>query len=191
MNPDLQNVLDACTAAEREAAALVDDLSHEQFNWRPNNGLSWSIAQCIDHLARTNVTYSTALREAVDRTDLARCPRCGPIQPGWFSRKFLSKVEPPVTVKVAAPKKVTPVPECGKAETLAAFVKSHDPIRQLVRDTADVDLNRIRFKNPFFRFLPFTVGTGLLIINGHDRRHLWQIRRIRELTDFPHSSAPP
>ncbi len=41
-----------------------------------------------------------------------------------------------------------------------------------------MDLNRIRFKNPFVHLLSFTVGTGLLIILAHDRRHLWQAEQV-------------
>jgi hypothetical protein len=49
----------------------------------------------------------------------------------------------------------------------------------------EMDFNRIRFHNPIIVLFPFTVATGLLIINAHDRRHLWQATRVKESSGFP------
>lgn len=43
----------------------------------------------------------------------------------------------------------------------------------------DLDLNRIRFRNPFIGLLRYSVGTALLVIGAHDRRHLWQANQVR------------
>jgi hypothetical protein len=37
--------------------------------------------------------------------------------------------------------------------------------------------------------LRWTVGTGLLIIPAHGRRHLWQMGQIRSSAFLPRSSA--
>jgi hypothetical protein len=42
----------------------------------------------------------------------------------------------------------------------------------------------VRFKNPFVPLLRFTIGTGLLVINAHDRRHLWP-ERVEDAPGFP------
>jgi len=49
----------------------------------------------------------------------------------------------------------------------------------------ELDFNRVRFRNPFVPLLRFTVGTGLMIINAHDRRHLWQAQRVKEFEGYP------
>jgi hypothetical protein len=43
----------------------------------------------------------------------------------------------------------------------------------------------VRFQNPFVPLLRFTIGTGLLVINAHDRRHLWQAERVEDAPGFP------
>jgi hypothetical protein len=58
-------------------------------------------------------------------------------------------------------------------------------MRSVVRDGAELDLNRIRFHNPFVATLRFTVGAGLLIIAAHNRRHLWQAEQVRQAAGFP------
>jgi len=56
-----------------------------------------------------------------------------------------------------------------------------------VATSAKFNVNRIRFRNPFVRSIRFTVGTGLLIISAHDRRHLWQAEQVRRSEGFPQS----
>jgi hypothetical protein len=58
-------------------------------------------------------------------------------------------------------------------------------VRSVIEVVSDMDVNRIRFKNPFVPFFRFTVGTGLLVITAHDRRHLWQANQVTVARGFP------
>jgi hypothetical protein len=180
ISSDLLSVIDELTRTEQEANGLVAGLTDAQLNWQPNNGNGWSIAQCLDHLARINTTYTAALRNAVSGANPRKVPRRGPIRHGWFSRFFIRAMDAPPRQKFSAPSQATPSSHIGGEEALTSFVKSHDEVRKLVLDSADMDLNSIRFKNPFVRLLFFTVGTGVLIILAHDRRHLWQAKAVRD-----------
>ena len=174
---DLQASPDNLNARDAEARELVGGLGEAQLNWQPNGGAAWSIAQCLDHLARTNAIYTGALRNAVQRA--APVPRRGAIQPGRFARYFIRAMDAPARRKFKAPKKVLPEGSKTGEEILAEFLAAHQQTRSLVMECAELDLNRIRFKNPFIGFLRFTVGTGLLVMAAHDRRHLWQARQVR------------
>jgi hypothetical protein len=74
----------------------------------------------------------------------------------------------------------------SREEIVDAYKSSHDAYRALVRASADVDVNRVKGPNPFFKFIPMRVSTVLKIIPAHDRRHLWQAgnvkRALRELS---------
>jgi hypothetical protein len=165
--------------SEQEARELVEGLSDAQMNCRPKSGAAWSIAQCLDHLARINAIYIASLRAALRERDSTTVPRRGPIRPAWLSRLFIRTMDAPARRKFSAPTRAMPLSHIGGEASLNGFVHSHDEVRKLVLECVDVDLNRIRFKNPFVRVLAFTVGTGLLIILAHDRRHLWQARQVR------------
>jgi len=177
---DLQKVVSDLDAADREAQRLVAGLSEDQLNWQPGGGTAWSVGQCLDHLAQANAVYTTALLDAVRRSKAASAPRKGPISPGWFGRWFIREMEPPPRRKMTAPRKATPSARYGVAEVLKAFVAAHDRVRFLIAESRELDLNRIRFKNPFVGVIRFTVGTGLLIIGAHDRRHLLQAGKVLE-----------
>jgi hypothetical protein len=176
---DLQSIMDELARSEQVALRLVAGLTDAQLNGQPRDGAAWSMAQCLDHLARINTTYVAALQAAVRTRDAAALRRREPIRPGWFSRFFIRSMDAPPRRKFSAPTQALPSPQINGDQALRSFVASHDAVRALVQESLELDLNRIRFRNPFVRLLSFTVGTGLLVILAHDRRHLWQAEQIR------------
>src|SRR5262249_36526808 len=182
--PHLKVVLDDLEKADRQARRIAAGLSDAQANWHPGE-TGWSVAQCLDHLSRANTAYAAALQEAVKEARSTKGPGLQPIQPGWFSRLVIRSFEPPPKRKLRAPKKIVPVAAISGQDALQNFLRSHEDVRAVIREGARLDLNRIRFRNPFIGFLRFTVGTGLLIIAAHDRRHLWQAEKVLECSGFP------
>jgi cysteine-rich CPCC protein/DinB family protein len=183
--PDLKAIVDVLDNADREARQIMDGLSDEQANWRPQ-ATAWSIAQCLDHLTRATTQYAVALQTALDGADARQKPRRDPIRPGgWVSGYFIRSLEPPPKQKMRAPKKIVPAQRIGRQEVLDAFLHSNDDMKRVVQQGAPLDLNRIRFHNPFFGFLRLTVGSGLLITAAHVRRHLWQAEQVRQSAGFP------
>lgn len=180
--PDVADYLLRLDEGEVHARQLLTGLSDEQANWRPNQGASWSIAACLKHMAITNTTYLTALQAAVDRAKPGHVPLA---TAGWPSRFFLQKTEPPVSVKIKAPKKIQPPDKLDAREALGHFIASIEAVRQFAIQTASLDLGSVRFKNPFLPGLNFTIATGLLIVAAHMRRHLWQADQVRRASDFP------
>jgi hypothetical protein len=179
---DLEAISSQLAANEQTAREVLAGLSREQANWRPDNGSGWSVAQCIDHLARTNDVYGAALTEAVQRAVLRRPPmRRGPISPGWFARNFLKSIEPPPKRRFPARPIVLPEDSRDPEVAFQGLLESHESLRRLMADAADLDLNRIRYRNPFLRnWRLFPVGVGLLTLPAHERRHLWQARNVRQ-----------
>jgi hypothetical protein len=181
---DLTSITDALDAVDQDASTLVATLDDAQFNWQPDKR-QWSIAQCLDHLTRANSIYLDAMRAAAAKARTADLVRTGPIEPGFMSR-FVIKQMGPGHMKLPAPPSATPAKsDLRKEEVLPAFLRIQEDVRAFAQACADLDLNRARFINPFARMLRFSVGTGLLVIAAHDRRHLSQAHRIREASAFP------
>jgi hypothetical protein len=167
---------------EDDVAALLDGLTDEQANWRPSAS-AWSIAQCVDHLAVTQDTYLAAIEPVL--AGASRVPAgAPPVSPGWFSLWFIRQMEPPVKMRVPAPRKVVPAPRRSPADAGSAFRASLDRLRHAIHAASRVDVNRARFANPFAP-IRFTVGTGMAVMVAHDRRHLWQAWTVRRSPGFP------
>lgn len=186
---DIQRVLDEIDAADGAADTLAADLSDEQFHWQPDGGASWSVGQCLEHLAAINELYGTSVQAAVDAARRSGLKRSGPLTPGFFGRKFIASQEPPVKRRLRAPNLVRPRSTLTRAEILRRYHEAHDQVRRTIRAAAEIDANRATFRNPFLKILRVKVATGLFVIAAHDRRHLWQAERVTARPDFPRPSA--
>jgi hypothetical protein len=181
---DIQNLEDELDAAERDAQALVAGLTEQLGTWRAEPG-SWSVAECLDHLATANRVYLRAMDDAAARARAQGRPRRGPAVPGFIGRWFVRILEPPVNprFKVKSPKVITPRPAPALKDAFAAFTVSHHDARTFLRAYADLDLAGVRFVNPFVRGVRFSLATGLHVIPAHERRHLWQAWRVRRAAE--------
>ena len=86
---DIRAIEEQLDAAERDAQALVAGLTEEQGAWHPLPG-SWSVTECLDHLAITNRTYLAAMGKAAARARVKGRLRRGPARPGRLGRWFAS-----------------------------------------------------------------------------------------------------
>ena len=172
-------------SSEEAAASLASGLSGAQANWQPNQGAGWSIWQCLDHLARINAVYTAALLDALAEASRTTQQATTRIEPGWLARWFIAQMEQPVRRKFATMKSLIPSSNGDIQDGVKAFVQSHAAVHRVLDSWNVLDLNRVRFKNPFVPLLRFTVGTGVLVIAAHDRRHLWQAERVKSNPDFP------
>ncbi|MEW6319477.1 MAG: DinB family protein [Acidobacteriota bacterium] len=178
---ELQVLVDALNAIDRDARALVEGLSPEEGAWRPAPG-AWSVAECLDHLATANRVYLAAMDPPAARALAAGRARRGPARPGVIGRWFVRSLEPPPRriYRSKAPRLIRPRQAPPLADAVDAFFASQEAVRRFIRSYATLDLSRIRFPNPFVPGVRFRLATGLHVIAAHDRRHLWQARRVRE-----------
>ena len=178
---DIRALDAALNAADHDARALVAGLTEEQGVWKTDPG-AWSVAQCLDHLATANRVYLRAMEPAAERALAAGRRRRGPALPGLVGGWFVRSLEPPVKprFKMKAPVKIVPRPSPSLRDAAAQFLASQADVRTFLEKYADIDLAGVRFVNPFIRGVRFSLATGLHVIAAHERRHLWQARRVCE-----------
>jgi len=173
---------------DQQYSALYNRCSREQVLWRPANG-AWSIAECIEHVAMSISEYLKPMRAAIAKGCPPALEQNYPfVAGGWFSNAFLKRIGPDVTSKFKAPGKIRPL-SLDPDKVFGDLRRGHGEIELLLAETAQLDLNRIRFRNPFIPVLRFTVATGFLVMAAHGRRHLLQAERVTHAEDFPQSKA--
>ncbi len=170
----------AFEATEHDARALVNGLSEAHGTWRAHPG-SWSVAECLDHLATSNRVYLQAMRPAAARALAEGRRRRGPVRPGVIGGWFVRSLEPPVRKlrRMKAPGKIRPRPSPPLGDAMEGFVASQRDVVTFLREYADIDLAGVLFPNPFITGLRFSLATGLHVLAAHERRHLWQAWRVR------------
>ena len=181
MHPDIAALEAAFDAAEQDARALLDGLDESSGGWRLDAG-TWSVAECLDHLATANTVYLRAMQPAAAQALGRGRVRRRPARPGPIGRWFVRSLEPPVTARHRrkAPALIRPRVAPALADAAAAFFESHHAVRAFLHRYADIDLAGVRFKNPFIGIIHFSLATGLHVLAAHERRHLWQAWRARE-----------
>ncbi|MEZ5313798.1 MAG: DinB family protein [Thermoanaerobaculia bacterium] len=177
---DHQAIVDELERLEAEFRRLAGPMSDEELNRPPVGRPGWSVAQCIEHLTLTNALYLPALAAAAAKGRAAGRGRRDALRPNLLGRWLIRELEPPPKRRVRAPLAgMEPSPRLDKESLLSGFAARQAEMIELLRETSDLDLTGIRFRNPLAKNLPvFNLAAGFLIVAAHERRHLWQAQRV-------------
>ena len=181
---DLAALDAAFDAVERDARALIAGVSESQGRWQPAPG-SWSVAECLDHLATANRVYLRAMEPVSERALADGRVRRGPARPGLLGGWFARSLEPPARplLRTKAPRAIRPRVAPALADAAAQFFASHQEVRAYLRRYGGIDLTGVTFPNPFIRGVRFSLATGLHVLAAHERRHVWQAWRVRRAAE--------
>src|SRR2546423_2147102 len=181
----------ALGAAGRGARELTAGLSPQDGLWREAEG-TWSVPECLDHLATANRVYLEPMTAAALHARERGHVRRGPAVPGVIGGWFVRSLEPPVSrrFRMRAPRTIVPRPAPPLADAFEAFLAAQAAVRAFLRTYADLDLASVRFVNPFIRGVRFSLATGLHVIAAHERRHLWQAWNVRREMERSRPAGP-
>jgi hypothetical protein len=169
-----------------EASALVEPLSDGQLNWPPAPG-AWSIAECIDHLNATARTYLPRLDEGIAEAIRRGLYGEGPFAHDPVGRFFIWTMEPPARIKVKAPASFQPAARRARSEIMAAFRAYQVQFVDRLRQASGLDLRRARVQSPVRAWIRISLYSAFALMAAHERRHLWQARRVMASPGFPGS----
>ena len=188
MAPELEVFREEFDAISGDADALLATLSDIQFYWSPDPG-TWSVAQCLEHLNVTARSYLPMLDESIASAKRWGVYGTGPFHYRWFSRYFVKTMEPPVRRRFKAPAVFQPSPQSApqrkRTEIEAGFRGYQVQFVDRLRQANGVDLAKARVQSPANRWIRLDLGAAFLLMIAHERRHLWQARRLTERPNFP------
>jgi hypothetical protein len=167
-----------------DADALVAPLNEAQFVWQPAAN-RWSIAQCLDHLNATARVYLPLLDEGIADAIRQGLYREGPFKYWWLARVFVKLLEPPPRFRTKAPGAFLPPPARTRQQIMAAFRAYQVQYVDRLRQATGLDLARARVRSPAASWIYMPLGSGFAVMAAHERRHLWQARRVLDASGFP------
>ena len=184
------NLEGAIRAQLPRAREVTAGLSAEHINWRPVVG-AWSIAECLAHLNTLNALYADSIRAAIKEASGLDSTRSAKVQKlGVLERSFLSIIEPPYRLKFKAPSMFRPNGATfDRDDLLAAWNSTHERLAQLAAESSGLDLKAVKIRSPATPLFKMTLLCALMMTPAHDRRHLWQAERVRELLKATRSAA--
>jgi hypothetical protein len=168
-----------------EARSLVTGLSNSQVGWTsaPN---SWSIAQCLDHLATTSKAFDPYFTAAIKRgRDKWPVSSAIPYRPSWVGGWLIKQVVPEATRKVPSPKVFRPSQSPAIENALEKFLRQQTEFLSFVGEAEGLDYNKTRLRSPVTPLMRYSLADAFVVTVVHGWRHLAQARRVREKPGFP------
>lgn len=176
-------LIEALTSIERQFARLTTSLSHQQFNWQPATE-KWSIGQTADHVNLANEKFIRKIRRAVEQMNLTQNGG-RPVAHTIFGRMYKRVMEPPVRMRLPAPKAFVPVSAKLPDEVIRRFGELQGDLARLMRDYEPYDWRRIKLSSPVTRLIKLNLFDVFVVLTAHERRHLWQMENVASSPDFP------
>jgi hypothetical protein len=179
------SLLDAqLDAIQREADTLTAGLNDEQFNWQPDPA-RWSIAHCLQHLVISADGLLEVQEAAIDRARRRGRLSDGPYRHGRLGSMIAASTEPPVKRHFTTKRALVPSGRHSVETLVPAFQRRQEALRQLIARARGVDLGKTRVPMPGLPIVRLSLGQSFAFTLGHERRHLWQARAVREDPRFP------
>jgi hypothetical protein len=167
-----------------DAEALVAPLGDEQFSWKAGPAI-WSIAECLEHMNATARSYLPAIDEGIADAIRHGAYAEGPFHYNLLSRFFCRVMEPPVRFRMRASIDRQPGRQRPKRETLAGFRAYQVQYIDRLRQANGIDLTRSCVRSPLASWIRIPLGSAFASMAAHERRHLWQARKITRMDKFP------
>jgi DinB superfamily len=175
----LSSLLEQFHRATREANKLVlgrsaDDLTNR---WESS---SWSVTECLDHLARTSLSFLPSISRAVATASELNSNR--PLRTGAIALLLIRNLEPPYRLRYKA------IPQLAPQETdfeaaWSNFKKSQSQLSEAVRSAAGLAIDKVRVQCPVYARMTYNVYGAFRMLAAHQRRHLWQMQQVLSVLD--------
>jgi hypothetical protein len=183
MDERIASIISDMTAVAEDAKATFGGLSNDQLNWKPAEK-SWSIAQCLDHLIKTNEQFYpefTKLASGNRRNSFLE--NYSPLT-GWAGR-FLIKAVSEDSKKAKAPSKAIVPPSDIDAGIVDAFCRHVAEVNAKIESVADADRKKTVVTSPFLAIFTYTLDDAYTVLVEHSKRHVRQAKRVMDAEGFP------
>lgn len=176
---DLHDFESQIAAIEAEFERVFAGLTDEQANTRPAADV-WSMAHAMEHLEITAKAFFGAWDTALLQ-GRSGAPAGGSSQPySMFLRVFRWYIEPPYRSKVKTPAPFVPSHVRSTGDLRLSMSDWHGGMLRRAREASAMDMGHVKVQSPFAKNVSYPIGFSFDLSASHERRHLWQARRIRE-----------
>jgi hypothetical protein len=93
--------------------------------------------------------------------------------------------QPGSWIRVKAQRAFEPAPGRTRQEIMAAFRAYQVQYVDRLRQANGIDLSRSCVRSPLASWIRIPLGSAFASMAAHERRHLWQARRITTIDGFP------
>jgi hypothetical protein len=141
---------------------------------------SWSVAQCLDHLAQTTNAFIPPISSAIAVAPRLTTNRA--LRTGALTQLFIRNLEPPYRLRFKVPAPLVPRQQDFNS-AWGAFEESQAQLAKTIRSAAGLAIDQVRVESPVYARFSYNVYGALRMLTAHERRHLSQIEQILNALD--------
>lgn len=170
-----------------ESDWLTENLTDEQFNWRPAPG-RWSVGECFDHLAIATGLMLERAKPEVERGRREGIGGSPPFRYGLMGGWFVAMMEkPPGKRAMYMPANFTPASGMPKATVMRKYLAVLDDFAGVLTGSHGLALDKLKATSAGKggNWLRFNLAAWFAATLAHLRRHLAQATRVTETEGFP------
>ncbi len=150
------------------------ELTESQLSTLPD-GEKWTIAQIVEHVSIVENGITRICSKLLSSAKAEGQLSDGTVK---MSNTFTEKSTAATDVKLEAPEMVHPSHGMTITQSLAAIDEAHDKLNELRPLFEEYDCNTGKFPHPYFGDM--SAAEWLLLVGGHEARHLKQIKNLAE-----------
>jgi hypothetical protein len=170
----LASLLEQFRRATREANKLVLGRTADNLTSRLEPG-SWSATECLDHLARTTLSFLPVISQAVSAAPELTTDRR--LRTGIIALLLIRNLEPPYRLRYQVIPQLVPQEKDFEA-AWSNFENSQFQLSEAVQSAAGLAIDMVKVQCPVYARVTYNVYGAFRMLAAHQRRHLWQIHQI-------------
>lgn len=175
----LGSLLEQFRCVTREARKLVLGRSIQDLT-RKSEPESWSIAECLDHLARTTGSFLPAISRAVATAPTLTTKR--PLRTGTLASVLIRHLEPPYRLRYKVIPQLVPQ-ETDFEAAWSAFEESQSSLSETLCSATGLAIDKVKVPCPVCVHVTYNAYGAFRMLAAHQRRHLWQVQQILAALD--------
>ncbi len=185
MNPkklSLEQLMEINQELQEAFDASFIGLRADQLNWKFSPE-AWSIAQCAEHLIKTNNLYIQRIEDALDDTYQPAFLEKIPVLKNLTSAMLLWGIT--TTKKLKAPTIFIPSASDLSASVISDFLNQHSKMKLLMQRAIHLKAETKTITSPASPIMVFRLLDIFRISTLHSQRHIQQALRVKNNPNFP------
>ncbi|HET6769498.1 MAG TPA: DinB family protein [Chitinophagaceae bacterium] len=169
--------------AKQKVRLEFSNISAKQLNWQ-SSPVSWSIAQCLDHLVVSHSVYFSELKKITDGNfKMSFWEKYSPFTKIW-GNIMKDQMQEQVKRKLKAPAKIQPASKAG-LEIVERYHRSLDQFLEYISNCRNIDIDKTIIASPIVSIVTYSLRDVLHFLITHEHRHINQAIRVKRNGGFP------
>jgi hypothetical protein len=183
MDERISQITSELSAVARDVQSTFGSFSREQLNWKPAAD-SWSVAQCLDHIIKTNHEFDEEFEKlAAGTRKNSFWENYSPFS--GMAGRFLVGVIKNDSKKAKAPTPRIVPPSDIEGDIVGKFVEDLSAVSAKVQACAGADRQKTVVTSPFLKVFTYKLDDALTVLVEHAKRHVRQAKRVTQSEGFP------